>query len=189
MELCPPRGNKTHETVTNDLSQEGRRAREGGVGGRAHRPPVNDHNTLVTWGSGFPRLDLPRKVLEVKSLGRRGVTVFGHRGAFQVVTMEILSLGHPEMKSSGPCGKWSHERWGRDQEAGPVAFCVGLRSCCPVTLSKLCSGSSPTRGLIQHVNRPRPVLDISVSIWSRRQAVPALCPLSLRQAACPSLCP
>lgn len=28
---------------------------------------MNDHNTLVTWGSGFPRLDLPRKVLEVKS--------------------------------------------------------------------------------------------------------------------------
>lgn len=40
---------------------------EEGAGGRAYRPSVNDHNTLLTWGSGFPRLDLPRKVLEVKS--------------------------------------------------------------------------------------------------------------------------
>jgi len=100
------------------------------------------------------------------------------------------SLGRPEMTSSGPCGIWSHEPWGRDhREAGSVAFCIGLRSCCRVTLSKLCSGSSPNLGLIQHVNRPRPVLDTSVSVWSSRQAVLALCPVSFLQASCPSRAP
>lgn len=65
--MCPPQLHKTHETVTNDLSQEQRNDVEEEAGGRACGPCVSVHSTLLALGFGFPGPDVPGKVLEVKS--------------------------------------------------------------------------------------------------------------------------